>query len=106
MKLSAKFKKACKNQGFDAEKIMPDFSMYPEKHRAALAAIAQLFILSDDANKGWEPDFNDNIPKYRPWIDMEKTKSNPSGFRFAMRTTSVRLRLRFSAPALLFQMQK
>jgi hypothetical protein len=81
------FKQACKNQGYDPDKIMPDFSMYPEKHRKALVALAELFIMADDANrdkdgKDFIPDWNDSNPKWRPWVDMEKTKSNPSGFRF------------------------
>jgi hypothetical protein len=83
MKLSPKFEQACKNQGYDAEKVMPDLSMYPEKHREALAAVAQLFILSDDANKDFEPDYNNNYQrKYSPWVDMETDENNPSGFRF------------------------
>jgi hypothetical protein len=83
MKLSTKFEQACKNQGYDAEKVMPDLSMYPEKHREALAAVAQLFILSDDANKDFEPDYNNNDQrKYYPWVDMETEENNPSGFRF------------------------
>jgi hypothetical protein len=78
------FNKACKNQGYDPDKIMPDFSMYPEKHRKALSALAQLLILADDANpKDFEPDFNNlNQRKWLPIVDMQKTKSNPSGFRF------------------------
>jgi hypothetical protein len=87
MKPSAKFKKACKNQGYDPDKIMPDFSMYPERHREVLAHIAELFIMADDANrhndKNWDPDFDDMTErKYRPWVDMQKSKNNPSGFRF------------------------
>jgi hypothetical protein len=87
--MKTKFEQACENQGYDPDKIMPDFSMYPEKHREALASLAELLIMADDANKDeegkdWEADWNDNDQqKWRVWVDMEEhKKNNPSGFRF------------------------
>ncbi len=63
---------------------MPDLSNFPEKHRACVAALCHLLILSDDANpKDFEPDYNNGDQrKYGPWADMETDENNPSGFRF------------------------
>jgi hypothetical protein len=78
------FKKACENQGYNPDTIMPDLSNYPEKHRGAVSALMQLLILADDANpKDWTPDFNNGDQyKWTPWVDMETDENNPSGFRF------------------------
>lgn len=60
---------------------LPDFSMLPEKHRAALLAHSKLVLIAEALNEGWQPDWqNDDEAKYFPWFDMEKTESNPDGF--------------------------
>jgi hypothetical protein len=61
---------------------MPDFSMYPEKHRAALQAVAEMILIAD-ASRSKDPDWSDgDEEKWTAWMDMEKDKNNPSGFRF------------------------
>jgi hypothetical protein len=74
---------ACDIRGWgNANDIMPDFSMYPEKHRAALQAVAEMFLIVD-ASRSKDPDWNDgDEEKWTAWMDMEKDKNNPSGFRF------------------------
>lgn len=77
------FKHACKLHGHDPEKVLPDVSKFPAKHRKALLATAMMIIIAGAINEGWEPNWNDyNENKYLPWFDMEKSKSNPTGFRF------------------------
>jgi hypothetical protein len=74
---------ACEKRGFgDPKAIMPDFSMYPEKHREALKAVAELFLIND-ASREADPDWNDmSEKKHLAWMDMEVDKNNPTGFRF------------------------
>jgi hypothetical protein len=74
---------ACEKRGFgDPKAIMPDFSMYPEKHREALQAVAELFLIND-ASREKDPDWNDDEEeKYLAWMDMEVDENNPTGFRF------------------------
>jgi hypothetical protein len=79
------FEDACKVEGLDAEKVIPDFSCYPEKNRKAMVAHAKLVIIAQAANKlenegnEWIPDWNDfDQYKYYPWFEM----GGSSGFRF------------------------
>ena len=79
------FEDACKVEGLDPEKVIPDFSMYPEKDRKAMIAHAKLIIVVRAANrivnegKEWAPDWdNDNWDKYYAWFEMGVS----SGFRF------------------------
>lgn len=77
---------ACKVLCLDAEKVMPDFSMFPERDRAAMTAHAALVIITRAANKidnngkEWEPDWdNGKWDKYYNWFWMN---GGSSGFRF------------------------
>ena len=74
---------ACEKLGLDSEKSLPDVSGMPEKHRGALVATAKLYIITEAAREGKEPNWNDSDEeKWFPWFDMEMDKNNPSGFRF------------------------
>lgn len=82
------FEDACKVKGYDPEKVLPNESMYPVRHRKALIATEKLFIVNevlnyiDNGNKDWVPDWDDDDEeKYYPWFDLEKDNGNPSGFR-------------------------
>lgn len=77
------FEESCAARGYDPKAIMPDFSMYPEKHRACLQAFAEMLINAEAINDGVEANWDDeNEYKHIPYFDMQKTKRNPSGFRF------------------------
>jgi len=72
---------ACERRGWDAKTVIPDMSCYPEKHRAALAAAAEMILITD-ASREKDPDWNDgDEEKYTGWMDMEVDENNPSGFR-------------------------
>lgn len=79
------FHDACKVEGLDAKKVLPDFSGYPAKDRKAMTAHAKLVIIARAANrlanggKPWKPDFSNSDWKYWPWFYMDK---GSSGFRF------------------------
>ena len=80
------FEDACKVEGLDPKKVIPDFSCYPEQDRKAMEAHAKLVIIARAANrlankgKEWKPDWNNfNQYKYHSWFDME---GGSSGFRF------------------------
>jgi hypothetical protein len=76
------FEAACKRQKLDPDKVIPDFSLLPSHHQKAMVAVCKLFILAEEWNAGWKPNWQDNNEwKYYPWFDMEKDKNNPSGFR-------------------------
>ncbi len=79
------FQDACNVEELDPEKVLPDFSCYPEQDRKAMTAHAQLVIiaraLNRQANGGqeWKPDFADyDQYKYYPWFYLD----GASGFRF------------------------
>src|SRR5437762_3029960 len=73
------FEAACKKLGIDPKKAIPVLPDHP--HNKALIALAKLLIIIEVVNDGWKPDWNnDDEYKYYPWFDMEKTKTNPSGF--------------------------
>lgn len=72
---------ACERRGWDAKTVIPDMSCYPEKHRAALLAVAEMILITD-ASREKDPDWNDgDEEKYVGWMDMEVDRNNPSGFR-------------------------
>ena len=80
------FEDACKVEGLDPEKVLPDFSCYPEQDRKAMTAHAKLVIiaraLNRQANEGkeWRADFtNWDQYKYVPWLYIPR---GSSGFRF------------------------
>lgn len=79
------FEDACKLLGLDADKIVPDFSCYPEQDREAMLAHAKLVIITRAANRignngeDWIPDWdNGRWDKYYPWFYMD---GGSSGFR-------------------------
>ena len=73
------FEDACTALGLDSKKVVPDFSMYPEKHQKAIVAHAKLIIIAEALNEGWQPDWgNSSEYKYEPWFYMGG--SSGSGF--------------------------
>lgn len=80
---STTFEESCKKQGYNPETVIPDVSMFPEKHQKALVAFAKLLIVAEDIKEGKDPDWNNSSErKWFPWFDMEVDENNPSGFRF------------------------
>jgi hypothetical protein len=76
------FEAACKKLKLNPDKVLPNVSVYPEGHQKAMTAFAKLVLIAMVLNDGWIPNWQDNNEwKYYPWFDMEKDKSNPSGFR-------------------------
>jgi hypothetical protein len=78
-----------KVRGLVREDVLPDVSKFPERHRNAVIATCDLFIvheafnLDPETGKLYEPDWNDDDEqKWSSWWDMEVDKNNPSGFRF------------------------
>ena len=78
------FEEACAKLGLDPANL-PDFSMMPEKHRAALTAHSKLIIIAEALNDGWQPDWsNDDEYKYWPYFEITADKDQPSGFGFSL----------------------
>jgi hypothetical protein len=80
------FEDACKVLSLDPEKVVPDFSCYPEQDRKALEAHAKLVLVARAANKlandgdEWAPDWNNGQwDKWHPWFDLD---GGSPGFRF------------------------
>lgn len=80
------FQDACQVEGLDPEKVLPDFSCYPEQDRKAMVAHAKLVIIARALNrqanggKEWRPDWNNhNQTKYYPYFHHSM---GSSGFRF------------------------
>lgn len=78
------FEDACKVEGLDPKKVIPDFSCYPKKDRKAMIAHAKLVIIVRAANrlanggKEWVADYkNANQWKYEA-----RFFRGSSGFRF------------------------
>jgi hypothetical protein len=70
------FEDACEVLGIDLIGFVDDDNAPDE------SAYIKLKTIIKALNEGWTPDWNnDNQPKYWPWFHLEKTKSNPSGFR-------------------------
>lgn len=85
MKSIKTFQDACKAEGLDPKKVIPDFSLFPEKSRKAMIAHAKLIIIVMAVNrlanngKEWIPDWNNTSGyKWYPWFYM----GGSSGFRF------------------------
>ncbi|MEM8564917.1 MAG: hypothetical protein AAGF85_00555 [Bacteroidota bacterium] len=79
------FEDACQVEGLDPEKVIPDFSVYPEEDREAMAAHAKLVIIAKAANRlanemqPWSPNWdNGKWDKYYPWFVL----GGSSGFRY------------------------
>ncbi len=86
MKKIKTFEDACKLEGLDPKKVIPDFSCYPEKDRKSMEAHAKLLIIvgaankQDNEGKEWKPDFSNwDESKYEPWFDYDK---GSSAFRY------------------------
>lgn len=84
MKKLETFEDACKIEGLDPSKVIPDFDGFPEKERKSMQAHAQLVIIVKAANrlenngKEWVPNWDHaNEPKYEIWFEKSS-----SGFRF------------------------
>ncbi len=80
------FEDACKVEGLDPKKVIPDFSCYPEKYRESMIAHSKCVIIVGAANRlandgdEWIPDFtNSDEKKYEPWFYL---KEGSSGFRY------------------------
>ena len=52
------FEDACQALGYDAAKVIPDFSGYPVKHQAAMIAHSKLIIITEALNDGQPIDLN------------------------------------------------
>jgi len=87
MKLSQlkSFEAACKVEGLDSKKVIPDFKFFPEKDREAEKAHAMLVIVISAANrianggKEWIADHDDpDQVKYEPYF-----VGGSSGFRYS-----------------------
>lgn len=81
------FEDACKVLSL-AEKVLPDFSAFPENDRKAMEAHAKLIIIARAANKlanegkDWTPDwYNGKWDKWYPWFWLD---GGSSGFRFGV----------------------
>jgi hypothetical protein len=76
------FEAACKALQLDPKKATPKVVGFPKQHAKALIAIGQLMIIIQALNGDWKPNWQDTTePKYCSWWDMNKNKSNSSGFR-------------------------
>lgn len=78
------FEDYCKDKGIVTGLILPNVDLFPKQHQAALTATAKLYLLAEEINDGWKPDWNNGDErKWYPWFDLEKHPvNNPTGFRF------------------------
>lgn len=75
------FEDACTALGLNPETVLPDFSLFPEKHQKAMTAHAKLIIIAEALNEGWKPDWKDySERKYELWFDMDSSAG--SGFSY------------------------
>ena len=75
------FEDACKVLNLDAEKVIPDFSLFPKEEQEAMKAHAKLIIIAKAINGDWVPDWTDDKWKYYPWFEMGS--SSGVGFSYA-----------------------
>ncbi len=74
------FEEACEKLGIDPKNTIPDFSMFPKEHQAAMIAHSKLIIINQALNEEWQPDWtNGKFDKYYPWFKM----GSPSGDGFS-----------------------
>lgn len=80
------FEDACKVEGLDPAKVIPDFSCYPAQDHASMIAHCRLVIIVRasnrlaNGNQEWKPDFtNSKQWKYEAWFIRDR---GSSGFRF------------------------
>lgn len=74
------FEDACKKLKLDPITVLPNTENLP--NGKAILAAAKLFIIAQALNGSWKPNWDNMDRKWFPWFDLEKTESNPSGFRF------------------------
>jgi hypothetical protein len=81
------FEDACKVEGLNSKKAIPDFSGFPKKDQKAMIAHAKLIIIVRAANrivnkgKQWKPDWNNGLwDKWYAWFWMD---GGSSGFRLS-----------------------
>ena len=71
--------------GLDPEKVLPDFSSYPESDRLAMEAHSKLVIIAKAANqidndcKEWQPDWS-NYDEYKAGTDPSDSETESSIF--------------------------
>lgn len=82
------FNDACKIEGLDPKKVIPDFSGFPKQDHAAMIAHAKLVIIARAANRlandgiEWKPDWSNHEQwKYNVWMYHPAGRGS-SGFRF------------------------
>jgi hypothetical protein len=76
------FEAACAALKLDPKKVTPKVVGFPKQHAKALIAVGKLMIIVQALNGDWKPDWQDtDQPKYYGWWDLNKDKSNTSGFR-------------------------
>lgn len=57
-------------------------SVYSSYNTPDEIAYMKLKVIIKALNEGWTPDWNDDDQaKWYPWFELQKTNSNPSGFR-------------------------
>jgi hypothetical protein len=75
------FEEACKAQGLNPFKILPDVSCLPEADQNTVTALAKMCIINRSLNGKWKADWNDlSQYKYYPWFNVEEKKVSASGF--------------------------
>ena len=80
-KLIKSFEEACKAQGLDPKKVLPDVSAMPEQDQKAIIALAKMCIIQRSLNGDWKADWSDGSqPKFYPWFDVNPDDNGPSGF--------------------------
>lgn len=98
------FEEACEKKGYNPETIIPDFSVFPEKHRKALTSHAKLIIITEVLNGDWKPDWsNGKWDKFFPWFYMNTSSGSLFayfGYDFADSSSGVGSRLCFKSEAL------
>jgi hypothetical protein len=79
------FDQACELRGYDPATCLPNVEGCPPSLQKSMVSFAMLLIICEAQNEGHQFDWNnDEEYKWFPWFDMEKTASNPSGFRFGV----------------------
>ena len=82
------FEAACKIEGLESDKVIPDFAFFPERDREAMQKLSELVIIIKAANriandgKEWIPEYGSNTEaKWEPWFELDGLGGS-SGFRF------------------------
>ena len=93
--------------GYPENSNQIDTSKYPEKHREAIQAVADLFIIHEAYNDREDANYNDwDQDKHFIIWDLEVDKNNPSGFRFFDSYCEVTYSLTICGPRLCFLKQE